>query len=126
MTQESGNYLAFPFGIASNGKTSQASSLEQHVKDELIQLILTNIGERLFLPEFGAGVRRLVFEGVDESTSGMTKAMISQAISRWLGNRVTLQDLIVNIQNETIQVTIQYRVAGTEDQRVLTFQRTEG
>jgi len=126
MTLESGKHLAFPFRVANDGKTAQVQTLEQHIKDELIQLILTNIGERLFLPEFGAGVRRLVFRGIDETTSGMTKAVISQSISTWLGHRITLQNLIVDIQNETIQVTIEYRIAGTEDPRILTFQRTGG
>jgi len=126
MIQELGKYLAFPFHIANDGKTAQIETVEQHIQEELIQLILTNIGERVFLPEFGAGVRRLVFKGVDETTNAMTKALISQSISKWLGQRITLQNLTVDFQNETIQITIQYRIAGTEDPRVLTFQRTGG
>lgn len=126
MTNEMGNYLAFPFGMGSNGKTSQVKSLEDHVRDELMQLVLTNIGERLFLPEFGTGVRRLVFNGADESKNGMVKAVINQAISRWLGDRMTLQDLAVDIQNETVKVTIKYAVTGTNDSKVLTFQNMGG
>ena len=57
------------------------------MRDELIQLLLTNPGERPFLPEFGGGVRRLVFEAPATTTAAMTKAMISQALSRWLGHR---------------------------------------
>jgi len=126
MIQELGKYLAFPFHIANDGKTAQVATVEQHIEEELIQLILTNIGERAFLPEFGAGVRRLVFKGVDETTNAMSKALISQSISKWLGQRIILQNLTVDFQTETIQITIQYRIAGTEDPRVLTFQRTGG
>jgi len=126
MTMESGKHLAFPFHIADNGKTAQVTNLEQHVQEELIQLILTNLGERVFLPEFGSGVRRLVFNGADQTTDAMTKSVLSQSISRWLGHRIILQNLLIDIQNETIQVEIQYRIAGTNDPRVLTFQRTGG
>ena len=91
-----------------------------------MQLILTNPAERLFLPEFGGGVRRLVFENLEETTGAMVKATLTRAISRWLGHRVTLDDLTVAIQNETIEVDLKYRIAGTEDTRVLRFQRKGG
>jgi Bacteriophage baseplate protein W len=121
-----GNHLAFPFGIGNDGRTQQVSSLEEHVKDELIQLILTNPGERLFLPEFGGGIRRMVFEGLYDTTAALTKATITQAISNWLGHRITLQDLQVSVENETIEVEIKYRIAGTPDSRILRFQRKGG
>ena len=53
----------------------------------------------------------------------MTKAMISEALSRWLGHRLTLEDLTVMVDNETIQVEITYRVAGSAESRVMRFQR---
>ena len=126
MTDEYGKHLAFPFRIGSDGRTEQVSTVEDHVRDELIQLILTNLGERLFLPEFGGGVRRLVFEGINDETASMTKAMLTQAITRWLGHRITLEDLQVSAENETIEVEIKYRIAGTEDTRVMRFQRSGG
>ncbi len=126
MAEEYGRHLVFPFRIGNDGRTAQISSPEEHIRDELIQLILTNPGERLFLPEFGGGVRRLVFESADPTTEGMTKATLTQAISRWLGHRITLEDLIVNVENETIAVELKYRIAGTEDTRVMRFQRSGG
>ena len=116
-------HLSFPFRIASNGRSAQVPSLEAHVRDELIQLVLTNPGERAFLPEFGGGVRRLVFENASETIAGVTKARITQAISRWLGQRVTLEDLQVTIDNSTIEIQIQYQIAGTKDSRIMKFQR---
>lgn len=121
-----GKHLAFPFHIGKDGRTAQVASLEDHVRDELIQLILTNLGERLFLPEFGGGVRRLVFEGTYESTAGITKATLTQAISGWLGHRIELEDLQVTVENETIEVEIKYRIAGSEDTRIMRFQRSGG
>jgi len=121
-----GNHLSFPFRIGSDGRSSQVSSLDEHVKEELIQLILTNPGERLFLPEFGGGVRRMVFEGAYESTAAVTKATLTQAISNWLGHRIELEDLNVTVENETITVEIKYGIAGTGESRVIKFQRKGG
>lgn len=126
MTDGSPGHLSFPFRIGKDGRAVQVKSLESHIRDELTQLILTNPGERVFLPEFGGGVRRLVFENASETTGGMAKAAITQSITRWLGHRVTLEELIVAVENEKIHVEIKYRIAGTEDTRVLKFQRGGG
>lgn len=98
-------------------------SLEDHVQNELIQLLLTNLGERTFLPEFGGGLRRLVFEPAGEAALGMTKSMITQAISTWLGHRITLEVLTVNIKDSTIEVELKYRIVGTDETQVMRFQR---
>ncbi len=124
MTAENGRHLSFPFRVGADGRTVGVASIEEHVRDELIQLLLTNPGERAFLPEFGGGLRRLVFEPADEASRGMTKAAVTQAISNWLGHRITLEDLAVAVENATIDVEIKYRLAGTGDSRVMRFQRS--
>ena len=53
----------------------------------------------------------------------MAKARITQSIDRWLGHRVILESLEVKVEDSTITVEIQYRLAGTEDSRILRFQR---
>ncbi|WP_017296923.1 GPW/gp25 family protein [Nodosilinea nodulosa] len=126
MIPPDGRHLSFPFRIGADGRTAQVDSLEQHVRDELIQLVLTNPGERLYLPEFGAGVRRLVFENAGEITAAAAKASLSAALSRWLGQRVTPEELIVESSNATITIDLRYRVAGTPDQRRLRFERQGG
>lgn len=101
-------------------------TLDEHVRDEIVQLLLTNLGERLFVPEFGGGVRRMIFENADETTAAVTKAAITRAINRWLGHRVKLEELQVSVKDSTIDVVVRYRLAGTEDVRVLRFQRKGG
>jgi len=118
-----GKHLSFPFRVGSDGRMATVKTLEEHVHDEIIQLILTDPGERPFLVEFGAGARRLVFEPIDDSVAAMSKAGITQAINRWLGHRVTLEMVEVQVKDSTIYIDIRYRVAGTEDTRTLRFQR---
>lgn len=126
MTAPNGPHLSFPFRIAADGRTAQVQTLEEHVRDELIQLILTNLGERADLPELGGGVRRLVFEGAGLTTSAMAKAMLSQALSLWLAQRVAVEQLDVKGVNETLTIDLVYRVAGAPDQRLIRFQRNGG
>ena len=118
-----GRHLAFPFRIGTDGRTATQGNPEDHIRDEVIQLLLTNPGERPFIPEFGGGVRQLIFEPASDVLRGTTKARITQALSRWLGHRVTLERLEVTFVDSTIDVEISYRAAGSEDSRVLKFQR---
>jgi uncharacterized protein len=126
MSAPDGRHLSFPFRVGAEGRTATVGSLEEHVRDEVMQLLLTNPAERPFLPEFGGGVRRLVFEGGGQTTEAMAKAMISQAISRWLDTRVTLEDLTVLSRESTLTIDLMYRIAGTEDRRRLRFERKGG
>lgn len=124
MSTTYGKHLSFPFHINADGRTATVDSLEEHVREEVIQLILTNPGERADLTEFGGGIRMLLFENIDKQTEGMAKARITQALARWLGERITMEDLQVDISQEgKIEVELKYRIAGTEDSRVMRFQR---
>lgn len=119
-----GRYPAFPFRVGEDGRTVCVADPEQHVAEEVVQLILTAVGERPFQPAIGTNVRRLVFESLDEVTAGITKSTISQALSRWLGDRAELEDLVVETEASTITVDLRYRPAGSPDARVLRLQRT--
>lgn len=124
MALSNGRHLAFPFRIGADGRTAAPASDADHVRDEVLQLLLTALGERPFVPEFGGGVRKLVFEPASDVLRGIVKARITQALSRWLGQRLTLEMLEVTFSGERIEIDIKYRPVGSEDSRVLRFQRT--
>ena len=118
------HYLAHPFRIARDGRTARPADLSQHIKEEVMQLILTSLGERVFQPNIGTNVRRLIFENLHEVTAGVTKSTTTEAISQWMGHRIELDDLRVETTESMISVEVHYRIAGTEDTRVLRFQRS--
>jgi uncharacterized protein len=126
MTLTAGRHLAFPFRIGADGRTVSPASDADHVRDELMQLLLTAAGERLFLPDFGSGLRRLVFEPASEVLGGVAKARITSAISRHLGHRLSLDkvEVVWDDAAATAEVSVSYRPAGSADTRVLKFQRS--
>jgi phage baseplate assembly protein W len=124
VTRSYGRYPAFPFHVGEDGRTACVVDGEEHVRQEVVQLILTAVGERAFQPAIGTNVRRLVFESLDEVAAGITKSTISQALSRWLGERAALEDLVVETAESTITVDVRYRPADSPDTRVLRLQRT--
>jgi phage baseplate assembly protein W len=119
----SGRHLVFPFRIGPDGRTATPQSLDEHVKGEIIQLLLTSPGERLFLPPFGAGLRRLVFERNDDVSAGLSRAIISQALSTYLGTRITVQTLDVTAEESTLAVDLRYQVIATGETKQVRFER---
>lgn len=113
----SGRHLAFPFRIGTDGRSVAPANLDEHVRGEILQLLLTNAGERPFLPSLGGNLRRLVFQGNDEVTAGLAKANIAQALSYWLGHRVKVLNLDVDNQDAVLAIDLSYEVIDTGEQR---------
>ena len=120
----SGRHLSFPFRIGDDGRSATPPTIDAQVGAEIIQLLLTNPGERPFLPLFGGGLRRLVFEAADDVTAGLAKATISQAISFWLKQRIELIALDVKADQATLNVDLGYRIIATGEEKHVRFQHT--
>jgi hypothetical protein len=118
-----GSHLAFPFSVGVHGRSLTADVLADQVLQELTQLVLTDPGERLFLPLFGGGARRLLFEGIDESTASLAQATLTQAIQNWMGGRAILQNVQVTVNGSALSIAITYQVAGSSGSVQAIFQR---
>lgn len=116
--------MAFPFHIGQDGRSASPENINQHVKGEIVQLLLTTPGERPFLPDFGGGLKRLVFEANDDVTAGLARASVSQSLSYWLKERVEVEALSVKNQNSTLTVDLQYRVIASDEVQQLRFQHS--
>jgi phage baseplate assembly protein W len=53
------------------------------IKSDLLVLLLTNPGERIFLPTYGTPLRRLVFEPNDAGLEFKARQMIINSIKQW-------------------------------------------
>lgn len=128
MTLSAGRHLAFPFRVGPDGRTATPDSDASHVRDEVIQLLLTSPGERLLQPDIGGGVRKLVFEPASETLRGMVNARITDALNRYLGQRLTVEKMEVlwDDAGATLEVNLTYSLAGGAETRVLRFQRGSG
>jgi len=116
-------HLGFPFRIAPDGRTATPATVEEHVEQELIQLLLTDLGERLFRPELGTNLRRMVFQPIDGAAMAVPKAAVSQAVGRWLGGRITVEELEIGADDSTVEVGLRYRI-GAGPSRALRLRST--
>ena len=56
------------------------------LKSDLLHLLLTNKGERLYLPDFGSDLRKYIFEPNDDITHGKIKDSLNETIKTYIPN----------------------------------------
>ena len=98
--------IRYPFAIdAASGQAAQ-TDYASHVDQMIRQVLLTNPGERVCLPTFGAGLRRLLFAPMNASLGATTKLIVTQALNQWLANQITVKDVTVQTANNTMGGTV--------------------
>lgn len=65
------------------------------LKSDIIQLLMTNPGERVMMPSFGCPLRKYLFSKNDSITFNDIKAAIIQAINTW-DPRILLKNLTID------------------------------
>ncbi|KQC39050.1 GPW/gp25 family protein [Frankia sp. ACN1ag] len=108
--------VGFPFRFDSLGRTAGASP-DEHVRYLIIQLLLTNPGERVNRPELGGGLASLVFAPARDEIVPALEFALSAALARWLGDVVDVERLTVGTRDSRIEINVDYVVRQTGQRR---------
>jgi len=116
-------YLSFPFRVDSAGPAT--SSREDHVKELILQVLFTAPGERVFRPEFGAGLKNIVMEPNSRTIAELTRKRMQSSLADALRGEVNPKSLEIETssENEKLLVTVRYVLGtvGKEQQVELTL-----
>jgi phage baseplate assembly protein W len=111
-------YLSFPFRLTPEGSVATADTSE-HIRQRVEQLLFTAPGERVMLPEFGSGVRDLVFAPNSPVLAAATEFTIARALQTFLPE-VMINAVDVASEDETLRITVVYtRTATLQEERVV-------
>jgi phage baseplate assembly protein W len=116
--------ISLPFGNTYTDKIfNKTFSTSEQIKSNLVNLLLTNKGERIFNPEFGCGLREILFEQVDSLTEDSIRNTIISSVNIYVPD-ITINNIeIINSENTYI-VTVKYivNISGNPDQITVQFQ----
>jgi phage baseplate assembly protein W len=105
--------INFPFKDSNQGFFLDLTSTDnQAVKADLLHLLLTRKGQRLYLPDFGTDLLKFIFEPEDGITFEAIKTDISNEIQKYLPN-LQMDDLVVEQSPDSeyaVVVTLQYTI----------------
>lgn len=118
-------YLDFPFDFDGSGRAARTDP-DDHVRDMIYELLFTNPGERVNLPDFGCGLLQMVFRPNSEALAAATQLLVQGALQQWLGNVIAVQKLSVNNIEERLEIDLTYVRRDTGQQVQVQFVSPKG
>jgi len=97
-------YLAFPLSM--DGAAPRLASRSEHIRGQIEQVLFTLPGERVFRPDFGAGLKTLVFEPNDTPLWQITKRRLLASLAEALQGEVDPKSLEVEVSGDDANLTI--------------------
>jgi phage baseplate assembly protein W len=113
---------AFPPAVMPNGAIAEVAYAED-VRQAIRIILGTNLGERVMRPDFGAGLRALVFEPITTTTMARVRDRVESALIAW-EPRIDLLSVTVTRSREQrglLLIAIDYRVRATNTRENLVY-----
>lgn len=116
-------YLAFPFGLTASGRVA-STDLEGALHGRIEQVLFTAPGERVMRPEFGCGVRNLVFQPNNEVLAAATEFTVARALHSALSHLLMVNAVNVQAEQEVLRIEIVYTRNSDLQREQVVFQLT--
>jgi len=110
----------YPFRIDNRGRAATTDE-DDHIRDLIEQVLFTNPGERVNLPDFGCGMKQLIFAPNSDVLATATQFTVSHALQKWLGDLITVQSVEVRAEEATLLVQISYIKRTTLEKKQVTL-----
>ena len=114
--------VSLPFN--GSGVFKSTYTTKDQIKSNLVNLLLTDTGERIMNPNFGTNLKRFLFEGITDNNLETLKDNILNSILRYISEiTVTNITLVPNTDNNLVDLTIEYylNISQTPDQVTVQF-----
>lgn len=98
--------IKYPFRFNNRGgvDTSTTSSFDfQHIVESVQQITGTNLGERFFNPNFGVGLRQLVFKTMNKNLLMLYQSIVLEGVTKWDKRVLTVEGAEVHNSEGTLQ-----------------------
>lgn len=110
-----GKGMAFPPRVGPDGRMAWSEG-EANIRESMRVILMTEPGERLRLPQFGAGLGRFLFEPNIVVTHTLIRERIKDALERW-EPRIRVESVEVEadrVDPQAAIATITYRLVATQ------------
>ncbi len=112
--------IRYPFAVdAGAGRLAEKPDYDAYVRQLIRQVLLTAQGERINRPDFGAGVRRMVFAPNSQGTASLAETLVYQALTAWLSSVIKVEKVAATAAEERLDILVEYIVVANGERRYL-------
>src|SRR5256885_16912795 len=101
-------YFDYPFHIDGRGRAAETDE-DDHIRDMIHQVLFTSPGERVNRPDFGCGLKQLVFMPNSDALAAATHQLVQGALHRWLEDVIAIERVDVQAVDAALRITVVYR-----------------
>ncbi len=112
--------LHFPYQFDGRGRTRDDDEAAW-IRGLIEQVVFTAPGERVMRPDFGSGLRELVFAPNSPELAATTQFLVQGALQQWLADLITVEAVEVEAVDARLSVTVQYLIRRTESRQRESF-----
>jgi uncharacterized protein len=117
--------IRYPFAIdAAFGRLAQETDYAEHVEQLMRQVLLTAPGERINRPDFGCGLKRMVFAPNSEVAATLAQVTVFEALNRWLSSVLVVSEVKAEAHEERLEIRIVYTLKARQERRYLNLEVT--
>ena len=113
-------FLDYPLHIDGRGRTAETTE-DDHIRDLIMQVLFTAPGERVNRPDFGCGLKQLVFMPNSDVLAAATQFLVHGALQRWLEGIIDVTNVEVLADEERLEITVEYAKRSTGERRIDRF-----
>jgi len=114
--------IDFPFHFDERGRTG-VTDRNDHIRDMIELLLFTEPGERVNRPDFGSGLRQLIFAPNSPELAAALQFSVQSALQRWLGDLIELDELSVTSEDAQLRILVRYRVRDEQTPETIEITR---
>jgi uncharacterized protein len=113
--------LAFPLQVNVQGSV-QLSSNTQNIEESIVIILRTDLGERVYRPNFGSRLSELVFEPMNVQTLLLIRLYVEEALEMW-EPRIILKEVRADPDpvRGRVDIEIIYQPKDSPDTRSLVY-----
>ena len=119
--------LKYPISLsASAGRIAVEKDYERYVAALIYQVLMTRPGERINRPDFGSGIRSMVFAPLSDASANLAQTSVYTALQDQLDAFIVVEDVRVEVREPAaLLVTVVFIIRATNERRFLNVEVTE-
>lgn len=117
---------SYPLRINTASRQVERVDYAGHVAQMIRQFLLTTPGERVCLPDYGGGLRRILFSPKTSALGSTTELLIRQGLGKYLGQHIEVNKVTVSeppeLDDGAFQVLVEYTLLETQSSATVILQ----
>jgi phage baseplate assembly protein W len=117
--------IKYPFAIdAGLGRLAEETNYAAHVEQLIKQVLFTSPGDRIDRPDFGCGLKRMVFAPNSDVAASLVQVSVYEALTKWLATVIDVSSVKATAADDVLSVAIVYVLKARQERKYLNLQVT--